>query len=394
MSGAPLRCLVYTAVVLLVSACGNPPSEQDVPAFSSPIDALTVDGGAKGFARAETVREFVFPEDHGPHPEFLTEWWYFTGNLISAEGRRFGIQWTIFRRALAPEPDPETPDTPEPQSAWATRQLYMGHMALTDVESERHLAAERFARGAAGLAGAEIRPFRVWLEDWSATSEGDGLWPLTLTSGASTKAGDFRVELMLETEKPMVLQGDRGLSQKHEGGASYYYAFTRIGARGHIELDGRRFEVEGQVWFDREWSTSTLDSEQSGWDWFSLQLSDGRELMFYQLRQSDGSPHPMSAGSLIDVDGKKIHIPLDQAELEVLDRWRSPKGGSVYPSRWRLRIPEHGLDLEVIPVLEDQELEIAFRYWEGAVDVDGTADGRAVQGRGYVELVGYLPSET
>ena len=387
-----IRVTFCAVIAMLATACGTPSTESDVPAFSSPIDALTVDGGAEGFARAETVPEFVFPEDHGPHHDFQTEWWYFTGNLTSTEGRRFGIQWTIFRRALAPEP--ETTDATERDSAWATRQLYMGHMALTDVEGERHFSAERFARGAAGLAGAEIRPFRVWLENWSASSEGDGLWPMTLTSGASTRKGDFQVELVLNPEKPMVLQGDRGLSQKHEGGASYYYAFTRIGAEGHIEVDGRRFEVEGHAWFDREWSTSTLGSEQTGWDWFSLQLSNGQDLMYYQLRQSDGSPHPMSKGSLIYVNGEKIHIPLEQAELEVLDHWRSPRGGSVYPSRWRLSIPDHGLDLMVEPVLNDQELEIAFRYWEGAVDVTGTADGQDIQGRGYVELVGYLPEET
>lgn len=379
---------------MLLSACGDPAPGPTGTEFSSPIDALAVDGGAEGFERAEEPRVFVFPQDHGPHPSFQTEWWYFTGNVSTAEGRRFGVQWTIFRRALSPEPEqPDTGGTPDqaPDSAWVTRQLYMGHMALTDLDGGRQMSAERFTRGAAGLAGAEIRPFRVWLEDWSARSESNELWPLKLESAANTQAGTFRVQLELRAEKPMVLQGDRGLSRKHEGGASYYYSFSRLRAEGVIEVDGRPFEVQGQAWFDREWSTSTLASEQTGWDWFSLQLSDGRDLMYYQLRNSDGSPHPMSAGALIDVDGQKTHIALEQTQLEVLDRWRSPRSGSVYPSRWRLIIPDHGLDLEVSPVLSDQELDIAFRYWEGAVDVSGNAAGLPIDGRGYVELVGYLP---
>lgn len=382
-----MRFATALALVTLLG-CAAPPTatELDGPRPQSPIDALVAESPPEGFALAEQPRPFIFPEDHGPHPDFQTEWWYVTGNVETAEGRRFGLQWTIFRRAL-------TAEMAERSSEWASRQLYMGHMALADIEAERHLSAERFARGAAGLAGARIRPFEVWLEDWRASSSAaEEIWPMRLETKAQTPKGKFAVDLMLEPRKPHVLQGDRGLSWKHEGGASYYYSFTRIDAAGTIELDGELFEVTGETWLDREWSTSTLSSKQAGWDWFSLQLADGRELMYYQLRQQDGSAHPMSAGVLVAEDGSKTPLERDEVELEVLERWRSPRSGGEYPVRWRLRAPEHAIDLEVDSLFHDQELDIVFRYWEGAVDVftaDGPGSGRAPIGRGYVELVGY-----
>ncbi|MEO1370686.1 MAG: lipocalin family protein, partial [Acidobacteriota bacterium] len=268
------------------------------------------------------------------------------------------------------------------------RQLYMGHMALSDIDGERHIAAERFTRGAAGLAGAEIRPFRVWLEEWSAEGVGDpeSIWPMRLRSGAATDKGTFQLDIELDAVKNHVLQGDRGLSWKHEGGASYYYSFTRIDAAGTVELDGERFDVTGAAWLDREWSTSTLSEEQAGWDWFSLQLEDGRDLMYYQLRQKDGDAHPMSAGVLVEADGTYTTLERDDVQLDVLDRWTSPRSQGRYPVLWRLQAPKYGIDLGVEPLFEDQELDIAFRYWEGAVNVRIDGD---IAGRGFVELVGY-----
>lgn len=383
----PIGLPILLTSCLLAFGCAGPSAMENTsaPEAQSPIDALVAGGGTDGFARAEVVREFVFPEDHGPHPDFQTEWWYVTGHLETDSGRRFGLQWTIFRRALSPEMG-------ERGSDWASRQLYMGHMALSDIEGEKHLAEERFTRGAAGLAGAEIRPFRVWLEDWSAeranpeAGDPDSIWPMRLRSSADTDKGAFALDIELDPQKPHVLQGDRGLSWKHEGGASYYYSFTRIDAAGSVELDGERFDVTGSAWLDREWSTSTLSDEQAGWDWFSLQLEDGRDLMYYQLRLKDGDAHPMSAGVLVAPDGTSTKLERADVQLEVLDHWTSPRSQGRYPVRWRLIAPKYDIDLEVEPLFKDQELDIAFRYWEGAVDV--RADGQKT-GRGFVELVGY-----
>lgn len=332
---------------------------------------------ATGYARALAPRPFVFPDDHGAHPEFRSEWWYFTGNLEDASGRRFGYQWVIFRQALAPRGEPRA-------SAWGTNQAYMAHFALTDVESGDFQAHERFARGAAGLAGARATPLRIWLEDWSLEEEAAGVWRLRAA------AGDARIDLALRPAKPPVPNGEHGLSRKSAapGNASHYYSIPRLSTSGRVFIDGKPHTVSGLSWLDREWGTSALAGDQQGWDWFALQLSDGSDLMLYRLRHADGSVDPFSAGSFIAPDG--AHSPLTAAafELETLEHWTSPRG-TRYPSRWRLRVPAHGLTLDVRPVLPDQELDLSVRYWEGAVDVTGSHGGDAVTGRGYVELVGY-----
>lgn len=326
-----------------------------------------------GYARAIEPREFRFPGDHGPHPEFRTEWWYYTGNLSTREGRRFGFQLTFFRSAFAPS-------MPERSSAWATRQAYLAHFTVTDVEGGRFRSFERWSRAALGLAGARGEPFRVWLEDWSAV--GDRRMRLRAAEDG------VALDLVLEPGKPPVLQGERGLSRKSEetGNASYYYSLTRMPASGTVSLGSERFEVSGLAWMDREWSTSSLSRDQVGWDWFALQLDDGQDLMLYQLRRKDGTADPMSSGKL---ESKRLN--LDDFELEVLDRWESPRSGAVYPAGWRLRIPSAELDLRIAPLLADQELDVSFRYWEGAVKIEGTSRGRPVRGRGYVEMTGYAP---
>ncbi|WP_375768320.1 carotenoid 1,2-hydratase [Archangium gephyra] len=337
-------------------------------------------GAAKGYTRALEPREFHFPEDHGPHPGFQTEWWYWTGNLSTADGRDFGYQFTLFRSALAPG------DT-ERASAWGTRHLFMGHLAISDLRGGRFHATERFSREALGLAGARTEPFRVWLEDWSAEATGDGALPLRLTA----RGEDVALSLVLEAGKPPVLQGDRGLSQKgaEKGNASYYYSLTRMPTRGQVTVDGRAYEVTGQSWMDREWSTSALGPELVGWDWFSLQLSDGGELMYYQLRRHDGTADTFSAGTLIPAQGEPVHLSREDVRLEVADTWKSPHSGVEYPARWRLAVPSQGLALDITPALADQELPVTVRYWEGSVRLSGTHAGQPVQGRGYVELTGY-----
>ena len=390
-----MRWLIGTLIVVgLVWAA----LELSRPADSDTEGGLTVSGvlggsEIEGFARATEVRDFEFPRDHGPHPEYRTEWWYVTGNLRDAEGNRFGLQWTLFRSALAP-------DTVRAESEWATNQAYMAHFALTDVARGAFMARERFARGAQGLAGARSEPFRVWLEDWELASvdpaampsgtEGS-IFPLRLTAAD----GERSLSLTLVPEKSPVFQGDRGLSQKAEGegNASYYYSYTRLRAEGRIRVGERTHEVRGSAWLDREWSTSVLAEDQVGWDWFALQLEDGRDLMYYQLRRPDGSAHEYSEGVLVESDGTVTRLSGGDVELEVTDRWRSPDSGIEYPSGWRLRLPSRGLDLGIRPVLDDQELELTFRYWEGAVDVTGRGGSAETSGVGYVEMTGYGPED-
>ena len=342
-------------------------------------ELLSGDGDA-GFEKALEPREFVFPDDHGPHPGFRNEWWYVTGNLDGDGGRRFGFELTIFRFAL-------TPSLPATESEWRSNQVYIAHFAVTDADRERFFAAERFSRGALGLAGAKALPFRVWIEDWEIAAEETGAperWRLRASDPG------FSVDLELSTAKPPVLNGDAGLSQKsaEPGNASYYYSMTRWLTDGSLQLGDDTFRVTGLSWLDREWSTSALGADQLGWDWFALQLSDGSDLMFYNLRKLDGSQDAQSAGTWIDTDGRSLHLGRDDVEITVTDTWESPQGG-VYPSAWTLRAPGQGLDLRIRPVMADQELFTTVRYWEGAVDVEGERDGRPVTGRGYVELTGY-----
>jgi predicted secreted hydrolase len=335
-------------------------------------------GGTAGYARALEPRPFHFPEDHGPHPDFRTEWWYWTGNLSTADGRDFGYQFTFFRSALAPEDKART-------SAWGTRQLYMGHLAISDIGGGRFHAFERFSRGALGLAGAQAEPFKVWLEDWSAEDAGNGAMRLT------ARGEGVSLSLVLEPGKPAVLQGDRGLSQKgpKPGDASYYYSFTRMPSRGQVTVDGRAYEVTGQSWMDREWGTDPLGGRPLGWDWFALQLSDGGELMYGQLRHPDGTVDAHSAGILVPAQGEPVRLSREDVRLEVLDTWKSPHSGATYPARWRLAVPSRDLTLELTPALANQELLVSVRYWEGAVRLSGSHAGAPVEGRGYVELTGY-----
>jgi predicted secreted hydrolase len=340
--------------------------------------------GAEGFERAIAPRRFAFPADHGPHPAFRTEWWYWTGNLRApgpgGTSRRFGFQLTFFRTALAPAVAPR-------QSAWRARDAYLAHLALSDIEAARFDARDRWARGALDLAGAAGEPLEVWVGDWVAEARAPGGWPLRLRAGET----DFGIDLALAPGKPPVLQGERGLSRKsvEPGNASYYYSLTRMPVSGTVRTRGATVPVEGLAWMDREWSTSALGPDQVGWDWFALQLDDGRELMLYRLRQRDGGIAPESGGTLIAADGTTRTLDRDASQVFVMDQWTSPRGGTRYPARWRIRVPSARLEVVVTPLLGDQELDLAIRYWEGAVRVEGTADGRAVGGSGYVELVGY-----
>jgi len=369
--------LVAVLAGLLWSARSKPP-----PSNSEAISVVDLLGGddEPGYQRALPGQRPDLPADHGPHPDFRSEWWYFTGNLSTATGRHFGFQLTFFRFALAPEPVARS-------SAWATRQLWMAHLALTDTDGSRFFSRERLARGAQGLAGADARPFQVWLEDWSARSLDEDFLPLRLAAGDS----DFGLELALQPGREPVFQGDDGYSAKgpEPGNASLYYSYTRMPAAGTLRVGGERFAVTGLAWLDREWSTSALGPDLAGWDWFSIQLDDGSDLMFYGLRRKDGSIDALSAGTLVEPDGRIVRLGRDTVTLNPGERWRSPKTGAAYPIRWTLKIPSLKLQLAVEPRLESQEMDLSVRYWEGAIQVRGDRDGRPVTGGGYLEMTGY-----
>ncbi|HYO12340.1 MAG TPA: lipocalin-like domain-containing protein [Thermoanaerobaculia bacterium] len=373
----PIVLLLLGAVLYLLTR----PDEPRSPRASLSVAGALRTADDRGYAQAIEPREFSFPADHGPHPKLRTEWWYYTGNLETDEGRRFGFQLTFFRSALAPE-------MPDRRSAWATREAWLAHFAVSDINGERFHSFERWSRGGpVGLAGAQGRPFRVWVEDWSAEGTGEDVFPMRL----SARQGDVGIDLSLEQGKPPVLQGERGLSRKsaEPGNASYYYSLTRMPASGTVRLGGESFQVTGLAWMDREWSTSSLGADQVGWDWFALQLSDGSEVMLYRLRRQDGSADPASSGTVVGPGGKSRTLSLADFTLKDLDRWRSPRSGATYPEHWRLHIPSESLELEVRPFLADQELDVSFHYWEGAVEVEGIRGGKPVRGQGYVELTGY-----
>ena len=344
---------------------------------------VSVVGEATGFARAEGLRPFDFPADHGPHPGYQTEWWYYTGNLQTDDGRHFGYQLTFFRRALVPPSQRQNRP-----SDWATDQVYMAHFALTDVVGRRYQAFERFARGAAGLAGAQGTPYRVWLEDWGA----EEVEPNVVRLRAAQD--DLAVDLLLVDRKGPIPQGDGGYSQKgpQPGNASYYYSQTRLESSGTVQVGGASYQVAGWSWMDHEFSTSALAPDQVGWDWFALQLDDGSDLMVFQIRKADGSVDPFSSGTWVAPDGSTRHLSRDDFGVAVADTWRSPHSGATYPARWTLEVPVAGLTLSIEPYLADQELTVSYTYWEGAVRISGERAGNSVSGVGYVEVTGYADS--
>lgn len=371
-----MRMLTLLLVSLLTAACSETQTDTDGQPPTVRVDERMAAVPDPGFARALEPRAFEFPRDHAAHPEFATEWWYFTGNLQDLDGRRFGYQLTLFRVGLEP-------GQPADDSAWRANQIYMGHMAISDIANERHLSAERFSRAAAGLAGASEDPLHIWLGSWSVRGDAGGLFPLRLDAAASGMSLSLR---LLDPDRPMVLQGDQGLSRKsaQAGNASYYYSYTRIPTVGEIQLADSRFELRGNSWFDREWSSSALAVDQAGWDWFALQLDDGRDLMFYRMRGRDGQAQRFSRGVLVGKDGLISSLSNEQVELEPLRHWTS-ETGTRYPVAWKLRVPTHDLDLQVSAAFDAQEMPLTVQYWEGAVTVEGSH-----RGVGYMELSGYV----
>ena len=354
------------------------PSSSPAAQGQNLAEVMGPSANADQFARVTGPAPLEFPDDHGAHPNYRTEWWYFTGNLSTPQGDDYGFQLTLFRSALAA-------GKAKRPSEWASRQVWMGHFAITDINGESHRAVERYQRGALGLAGARTRPVAVWLDDWRIESEGEqALFPLTLNARDPDQA--MALSLRLSADKPHVLQGEAGYSRKgaNRANASRYYSYTRLSARGDLEWDGRSLDVSGSAWLDREWSTSALDANQQGWDWFALQLADGRDVMVYRLRRNNGDTDPNSAGIVVSRAGEGRVLSADDFTLTPTRFWQSSQTGSRYPVAWTLELHEPALTLAVDARVDAQEMPTTVRYWEGAVRVSGDASGV-----GYLEMTGY-----
>ena len=385
MSKTRFRVAAAVAVLVVLIAAGwlffSPDKPVDQAGMSMVLaPAIPVEGQ---FARAEGLREFSFPLDHGQHPEFQTEWWYYTGNLQTVEGRRFGYELTFFRRALTPPPALSN------GSVWRANQVYLAHFALSDIETQAFRYQELLSRGAAGLAGAQSEPaFEVWLEDWSVRQIGNNRYAL------SANTEDYELKLDLTDLKVPVLQGNRGYSQKgpEAGNASYYISQSRLETSGELRIGENVWDVSGLSWMDHEFSTSALSAGQVGWNWFAIQLDNGSELMLFTLQREDGELDPFNGGTIIEPDGATRMLSSADFQVEIRETWRSPHSGAEYSSEWVITILNEEIRLSIKPLMPDQELNTFITYWEGAVEVQGEWNGVPVNGFGYVELTGYAES--
>jgi predicted secreted hydrolase len=321
-----------------------------------------------------------FPADHGPHPAFLTEWWYTTGRLTAEDGTQTGYQLVFFRRGV--DPAPRQPG----QSALRPRQVLAAHLAVADLGTGRFHVGQRARRVAADLAGWREGGLDLWLEDWAIRLGADGAIRLS----ASDRDAGLSLDVVLRPDRLLVLHGDRGLSAKgpEPGNASAYLSWTRMETEGSLTVAGAPRRVRGVSWFDHEWGSSTLGADVAGWDWFGLRLADGRDLMLFALRRADGTSAPYSAGTLVGADGSVIRLGAGDFSASPLATWASAATGATYPTRWRLEVPAAGLALVVTPPLGACEVDARAStgtvYWEGPVDVTGT-----VAGEGYMELTGH-----
>jgi predicted secreted hydrolase len=372
-----MRRWLAMAACALVQACDPPPE----PAAEGDFAVLAQ--GAGGFEQARPGMALEFPRDHGAHPGFRIEWWYLTANLQGPDGHPYGAQWTLFRTANASSQ--VQPISQSPGNPWQDPQVFMAHLAITMPGG--HVSFQRYARGGdyGGIARAGVgaAPFAAWLDDWSLRSSGDGWLPLRLDA----RQGRHAVRLRLSSERPLVLQGLEGFSEKHpEGGGSYYYSQPFLAAAGELEVDGRVVPVTGKAWLDREWSSQFLQPDQAGWDWFALHLDSGEKLMLFRLRAREGTGvEDYRHGVLIGLDGDKQVLDPQRIELQVLQHSRV--AGRELPLNWLISLPQVERAFKVEALHPEQWMDVDFAYWEGVVRVSGEGPGN--QGVGYLELTGY-----
>ena len=359
-----------------------------VCAFLILFTGTVASDGTAGFRSVAGPCLFSFPKDHGAHPGYRTEWWYYTGNLTATTGEKFGFQLTFFRRQLKPSNTRRV--WPEPASAWRTNQIFLAHAALTDLAGQQHVMAEKVSRAGLGMAGAETdeNGVRIFLHGWETVMSPAG-HTLRMTDAS------FNLELNLVPAKEPVAHGKDGYSRKGDlpEQASCYYSFSRMAATGRVSIGDGVYSVTGSGWMDHEFSTAPLAQGVTGWDWFSLQLDNQWELMIYLLRRETGGVHPASSGTLIGPEGEVVHLDRSVFQTRVTRRWTSPATGAVYPLGWTISLPAHGMELELTAALDDQEMittgSTGVTYWEGSLSVSGRTDGLPVTGQGYMELTGY-----
>ena len=390
MSLPPVRTAVCLGVAFAVG-------------FSQNVGRSAALGGAArppaAFRSAGEPYAFSFPRDHAAHKTFASEWWYYTGHLVTSSGRRFGYELTFFRIGIRPG-DP----APEPgQSRWRGTQLYPAHFAITDEAGKQFFYSARFAREALGMGASSSARLDVKSLDWTLAGRAlrdPRFEQMTMHARESAAPGGVAaLDLVQTPEKPPAIHGHDGVSRKGSCAtcASHYYSYTRLRSRGTLRIGGRPFAVEGISWMDHEFGSDELQPDQRGWDWYSIQLDDGRELMLYVLRRADGNVTAQSSGSLIERDGRVEHLALADFSAAATGSWPSPHTGATYPSGWRVRVPRANVDVVLQPLLADQELALpsgGVSYWEGAVDVVDPQRGAARIGVGYVELTGYAGTVT
>jgi len=379
-----MRIARSLAGLALALVCALPLLGQDSGAATRP----------DGFTIATTPYAFRFPRDHGAHPAYQSEWWYYTGHVSAPDGRRFGYELTFFRVGLRPG-DP----APRPGlSRWRGNELYPAHFALTDENGKTFYHSDRFAREALGLGSAAVGRLAVRAGDWTLDGAPQGAPDrerMVLHASDATPEGQSAIDFVQVPEKPPAIHGRGGVSRKASCAscASHYYSYTRLRTTGTLTFHGAPLRVAGISWMDHEFGSGELRADQAGWDWFSLQLDDKREVMLYLLREKDGGVTPESSGSIVAPDGSVRYLPRSAFAIEALGRWTSPHTGATYPSGWRVRIPSQNLDVTLAPTVLDQELAGSsgggISYWEGSVDVRSSDAARATRGVGYVELTGY-----
>ncbi|KAA0945520.1 MULTISPECIES: lipocalin-like domain-containing protein [unclassified Pseudomonas] len=353
-----IKCLLWAALLLSLAACDQQaPPEESFAGLGS---------DASDFAQVVPGKVFSFPEDHGPHDGFRIEWWYVTANLKDAEGNLFGVQWTLFRNALKAGPV---------QPGWRDSTVWLGHAAVTSATS--HYSAERYARGGVGQAGANAVPFNAWIDDWNFVTHPDAASPLA-DMRLKASGEHFNYDLQLTSSRPLVLQGDQGYSRKSDRGqASYYYSQPFFRAHGTVTIDGKRYQVGGPAWLDREWSSQPLTANQTGWDWFSLHLDSGEQLMLFRVRQKEGAAY--LTGTWIDHQGRTQ--TLHNQDIQLTPLTSTEIDGRSVPTRWSLKVPGKNLDITTEAVNPKAWMNLSIPYWEGPVKFQG--------GVGYLEMTGY-----
>jgi predicted secreted hydrolase len=381
-------CTMVVGLLLLQSLCADPDtgaSSPLAPATSgAPADVSVspAPGAPTTWQQVVAPWNWTFPRDHGAHPDFKTEWWYFTGNLQDSTGRKFGYQLTIFREGVQFTPT-------QPDSKWAVRDFYFGHLTISDLSSSKFYVDERVTRGALGEAASSLDHMDVMLGPWTIQQSRHEQIRLV------AREDDIQIDLTEEPRKPLMLEGVNGLSRKGsgEGQASYYYSYPRLETHGQIRIGEMTYSVTGDSWFDHEFSTSLLGKGQVGWDWFCIQLDNNEEIMLYAMRDRSGGMDPVSEGTWVKDDGTSQRLEPGSFSIEKTGEWKSPKSGGVYPAGWHIIIPGHQADLTVMPAMADQELQLtkmgALNYWEGACTTQGSVAGTSVKGTGYTELTGY-----